>query len=167
MKRPDYIKHWHVLEGPDNAGYPGSDEKFAISTPVARHVGLRRLGVSHIRLPPGRRTSYPYAQSSDELYIYVLEGYPQVWVNGSLHELSPGDSVGFVPGTGLCHTFLNNTTEDVRFLVVEEPPHPDNRTYFPLNPGYAATRHDRWIDHPPQFFGAHDGKPDQLKKPRR
>ncbi|MCP6553695.1 cupin, partial [Klebsiella pneumoniae] len=23
----------------------------------------------------------------------------------------------------------------------------------------AATRPDRWVDHPPQFFATHDGKP--------
>ena len=90
---------------------------------------------------------------------YVLEGYPEVWINGYLWKLEPGDSVGFPAGTGICHTFLNNTEQEVRLLVVGEANKKYNRIYYPLNPGYAATRQDRWVDHPPQFFGPHDGKP--------
>ncbi|MGP4881084.1 cupin domain-containing protein, partial [Klebsiella pneumoniae] len=104
-----------------------------------------------------RRTSYPHAESDEEEFIYVLEGYPEVWINGYLWKLEPGDSVGFPAGTGICHTFLNNTEQEVRLLVVGEANKKYNRIYYPLNPGYAATRQDRWVDHPPQFFGPHDG----------
>jgi uncharacterized cupin superfamily protein len=110
-------------------------------------------------LPPGRRTSYPHAESDEEEFIYVLDGYPEVWINGYLWKLEPGDSVGFPAGTGVCHTFLNNTDQEVRLLVVGESNKKFNRIYYPLNPEYAATRQDRWVDHPPQFFGPHDGKP--------
>ena len=51
---------------------------------------------------------------------YVLEGYPEAWINGYLWKLEPGDSVGFPAGTGVCHTFINNTSEEVRLLVVGE-----------------------------------------------
>jgi uncharacterized cupin superfamily protein len=127
----------------------------------AAGAGLRlnRLGIHHERLPPGRRTSYPTRESDEEEFIYVLEGYPEVWINGYLWKLEPGDSVGFPAGTGICHTFLNNTEQEVRLLVVGEANKKYNRIYYPLNPGYAATRQDRWVDHPPQFFGPHDGKP--------
>ncbi|MBW6187391.1 hypothetical protein KZ870_39960 [Pseudomonas aeruginosa] len=67
--------------------------------------------------------------------------------------------MGFPAGTGICHTFLNNTEQEVRLLVVGEANKKYNRIYYPLNPGYAATRQDRWVDHPPRFFGPHDGKP--------
>ena len=53
----------------------------------------------------------------------------------------------------------HNTDEEVRLLVVGEANKKHNRIYYPLNPVYAATREDRWVDHPPQFFGPHDGKP--------
>ena len=47
---------------------------------------------------------------------------------------------GFSAGTGICHTFLNNTEQEVRLLVVGEANKKYNRIYYPLNPGYAATR---------------------------
>ncbi len=121
MKRPDCIRHWRELEGPDDATYPDSPERFSIGAPLGRGLRLNRLGIHHERLPPGRRTSYPHAESDEEEFIYVLEGYPEVWINGYLWKLEPGDSVGFPAGTGICHTFLNNTEQEVRLLVVGEP----------------------------------------------
>lgn len=140
MKRPDCIRHWRELEGPDDATYPDSPERFSIGAPLGRGLRLNRLGIHHERLPPGRRTSYPHAESDEEEFIYVLEGYPEVWINGYLWKLEPGDSVGFPAGTGICHTFLNNTEQEVRLLVVGEANKKYNRIYYPLNPGYAATR---------------------------
>lgn len=158
-QRPHFISHWREAEGDDDSRYPDSPELFSIGAPLARRAGLTRLGVHHERLPPGRRTSYPHAESLEEEFIFVLEGHPDVWINGELWPLEPGDSVGFPAGTGICHTFINNTQEEVRLLVLGEANKPENRIYYPLNSAYAATRQDRWIDHPPQFFGPHDGLP--------
>jgi uncharacterized cupin superfamily protein len=35
----------------------------------------------------------------------VLDGYPEVWINGYLWKLEPGDSVGFPAGTGYATPF--------------------------------------------------------------
>ncbi|MGQ4175649.1 cupin domain-containing protein, partial [Klebsiella pneumoniae] len=56
MKRPDCIRHWRELEGPDDATYPDSPERFSIGAPLGRGLRLNRLGIHHERLPPGRRT---------------------------------------------------------------------------------------------------------------
>jgi len=74
MKRPDCIRHWRDVEGADDSTYPDSAELFSIGAPLARKLGLGRIGIHHERLPPGRRTSYPHAESEEEEFIYVLEG---------------------------------------------------------------------------------------------
>ena len=142
MKKPDCIRHWRDVEGADDSTYPDSDERFSIGAPLARKLGLGRIGIHHERLPPGRRTSYPHAESDEEEFVYVLEGHPEAWINGYLWKLEPGDSVGFPAGTGVCHTFINNTDEEVRLLVVGEANKKHNRIYYPLNPVYAATREE-------------------------
>ena len=139
MKRPDCIRHWRELEGVDDATYPDSTELFSIGAPLARGLRLNRLGIHHERLPPGRRTSYPHAESDEEEFIYVLEGYPEVWINGYLWKLEPGDSVGFPAGTGVCHTFINNTSEEVRLLVVGEA---NKKTQPHLLPAERLVRRD-------------------------
>lgn len=158
MNRPDFIRHWRELEGPDDKHYPDDTELMAIGAPLARRFGLTRIGIHHVRLPPGRRTSYPHAESAEEEFIFVLEGAPDVWIDGNLHRLEPGDAVGFPAGTGICHTFLNNTAAEVRLLVVGETSKPENRIRYPLNEAHEAMRADRWTDWPQRPLGTHDGK---------
>jgi len=158
MERPDFIGNWRDLEGADDSHYPGDSELQSIGAPLGRLLGLVRMGVHHERLPPGRRTSYPHAESAEEEIAFVLEGRPDVWINGVLHPLEPGDFVAFPAGTGVCHTFLNNTAEEVRLLVGGERPKAENRIRYPLDDVYEATREDRWSDWPSRPLGPHDGK---------
>ena len=158
MDRPDFIRHWSELEGSDEPNYPDNDELFAINAPLGRKLGLRRIGIHHERLPPGRRTSYPHAESALEEFVYVLEGTPDAWIDGHLVRLQPGDAVGFPPGTGISHTFLNNTPLEVRLLVIGEPT-TENRIRYPVNATYEATIPERWVNPPDRPLGPHDGRP--------
>lgn len=159
MDRPAFIRHWTALENDDDSHYRDSAELMAIDAPLAHKLGLARIGIHHNRLPPGRRTSYPHAESAEEEFVYVLEGRPDVWIDGHLHALEPGDSVAFPAGTGICHTFINNTDAEVRLLVIGETPKDENRIRYPRNETYEATRTDRWTDWPARALGPHDGKP--------
>ncbi len=139
----------------------------SIGAPLGKLLGLKRLGIHHERVPPGRRISYPHAESAEEEFVFVLEGGPDVWIDGHLHRLGPGDAVAFAAGTGICHTFINNTGDEVRLLVVGEANKPDNRIRYPRNEAYEATRHDRWTDWPDRPLGPHDGRPDRPLEPDR
>lgn len=157
--RPTFIGHWSEIERPEPIRYRGDDERMGLEASVGEKLGLTRIGIHHMRVPPGRRISYPHAESAEEEFVFVIEGRPDAWIDGELFPLSPGDSVAFPAGTGICHTFLNNTADEVRLLVVGEKPKPENRIRYPLNPAYEATREDRWIDPPVRTMGSHDGKP--------
>ncbi|CAB3655132.1 cupin domain-containing protein [Achromobacter kerstersii] len=160
MSRPHFIKHWTELEATDAQTYQGDTEPMALDAPLSAALGITRIGIHHVRLLPGRRTSYPHAESTEQEYVYVLDGTPDVWIDGVLHPLAEGDSVAFPAGTGICHTFINNTQDDVRLMVVGEPTRADNRVRFPLNEAYERTRKNRWVDWPARPLGDHDGKPD-------
>ena len=164
--RPPCIAHWREVERPDNHRYSGEDELLAIGAPFGEHFGLTRLGIHHERLPPGRRTSFPHAESAEQEFVYVIEGEPDVWLDGRLYRLGPGDAVGFPAGTGIAHTFLNNTDAEVRLLVVGERPKPENRIVYPRNPERRPLRDDWWDNAPARDLGDHDGLPD-LERARR
>lgn len=160
-KRPDCITHWKDIQGEDNKTYPASSERHAISSRFGTHWGFKRIGVNHQILRPGRRTSYPHAESAEEEMVYVIEGEPDAWIDGYLHKLKPGDAVGFVPGTGLCHTIINNTDTDVRLLVVGEHDREDNKIIYPLNPiRKEQIGAEWWDDAPSREMGPHNGLPD-------
>ncbi|MEO8811664.1 MAG: cupin domain-containing protein [Caulobacteraceae bacterium] len=157
-ERPDFIAHWTALEDAGAHRYRGDDEAMGFDTSLGRALGLTRIGIHHVRVPPGRRISYPHAESAEEEFVFVLDGRPDAWIDGVLHPLAPGDSVAFPAGTGLCHTFLNNTAGEVRLLVVGETAKADNRIHYPLNQAHERTREDRWIDPPARVMGSHDGR---------
>lgn len=157
--RPDCIAHWSALEDPEPSGYDGDDEPMGFNAPVGRRLGLTRIGVHHVRLPPGERTSYPHAESAEEEFVYVITGRPVVWLDGTTHSLGPGDSVAFPSGTGVCHTFINDTDDEVALLVVGEAPKAENRVRYPMNPDHERVIDFAWRDAPPRPMGPHDGRP--------
>jgi uncharacterized cupin superfamily protein len=164
MARPDCITHYTDIQQADEAHYPGSRELLAIGAPFGRHFGLTRLGIHHETLLPGRRTSWPHAESTEEEFVYIIAGTPDVWLDGALHRLQPGDGVGFKPGDGLAHTFINNTDVPVRLLVVGDTRRDDNQVHYPLHPSRNASIGAQWwSEHPKRDLGPHDGLPDALR----
>lgn len=157
--RPDFIAHWSALENPEPNRYPDDPELQGFDASLGRKLGLTRIGIHHMRLPPGRRTSYPHAESAEEEFVFVIEGHPEVWIDGDLHRLGPGDSVAFPAGTGVCHTFLNNTAVEVRLIVVGERRKPENRVHYPLNAEFQRSTDYGWTDAPIRPLGSHDGMP--------
>lgn len=37
-ERPDFIRHWTELEGPDDGNYPGDDELMSLGAPLAERL---------------------------------------------------------------------------------------------------------------------------------
>lgn len=164
QNRPDCIKHWSEILSPDNSMYPGSRELHSFGAPVGKATGLIQIGIHHEILNPGRRTSWPHAESAEEEFVYVVSGMPSAWINGSLYPLRPGDAVGFPAGTGIAHTFINNTELDAVLLVVGERNKAENKCIYPLHPDRnAEIGHFLWSDWPSQTMGLHDGLPDKLR----
>lgn len=162
--RPSFIKSWKELLEGDNAHYPGSEELLSIGSPLGRATGLTRIGVHHELVPPGRRTSWPHAERDEEEFVFVLEGTPDVWLDGHIHRLEPGDGVGFPAGTGIAHTFINNTNDDVRLLVCGEASKNEHKVHYPLNPARNSEIGDgHWQDVPVRELGGHDGIPDAVR----
>ena len=71
--RPQFIKHYSEIQDPPGK-YETSDELFSIGSPFAKVFGLKKLGIHHELLHPGRRTSFPHAESAEEEFVYVIEG---------------------------------------------------------------------------------------------
>lgn len=160
MDRHAAIVHWSEIEDAPTSYSRDQNDPMALDANFRHHFGLSRIGVHHQRLPAGMRLSYPHAESAEEEFVYVVEGMPDVWLDGTLHRLRPGDGVGFPAGVGLAHTFINNTSDDVRLLVVGETTKPENKVYYPLNPELREQVGYWWEDAPQRPLGPHNGLPD-------
>ena len=160
MTKAVAIVHWSDIEAPQPWQYDQHDEAMGYNAAFGHHFGLKRLGIHHQRLLPGRRTSFPHAESAEDEFVYVIAGTPDVWLDGVLHRLKPGDGVGFAAGTGLAHSFLNNSDAEVQLLVVGDRSTRENRIMYPVNPERRDQHEDWWQDAPAHDLGPHDGLTD-------
>jgi uncharacterized cupin superfamily protein len=159
------VVHTKDIEGADDNHYPNDPELLSISASFSPHFNLMQLGIHHEMLKPGRRTSWPHAEADEEEFVYVLEGEPDLWLDGHVRRLKPGDAAGFPIRTGIAHSFINNTDTDVRLLVVGQASLRRARVHYPLHPKRNAEIGDRhWKDCPAHELGKHDGVPDHLRK---
>lgn len=83
---------------------------------------------------PGDRSSWPHTHSQDEEFIFILNGHPDMWIEGNLHPLSPGDCVALKPEKSYAHTIINNSKNEVRAIMNGDSGHPDDKIFYPLHP---------------------------------
>lgn len=161
-KRPDFIGHWadHFIS--EDWSYPGSTEPMGRGSPVGRKLGLKKIGIHIEMLESGRRTSWPHAERDEEEFVYVIQGTPDAWIDGVLYRLYPGDFVAFPAGTGIAHTFINNTPSTCQLLVGGEAGQEGNKIHYPLHPERNLEMKGKgrwWEDVPARELGPHDGLP--------
>ena len=165
-ERPSFISHWsqHLLA--DDNKYEGSQELMSQGAPIGKKTGLKAIGIHVELIYPGRRTSWPHAESLEEEFALVLEGTPDVWVDGVLHRLGPGDFVAFPAGTGMAHVFLNATQTTCKLLVGGEASKKENQIHYPLHPTRNKFLKEKgmwWEDCPKREMGTHDGMTEAIR----
>ena len=162
--KPDFIVHWQTIETP--VAPPGTNETFGFASEFAQASDLAHLRAAHLRLAPGTRAYPPVTLRDDEAFFFVLEGEPELWIDGHVHTLKEGDGVALNAKTGIAHSFLNNSPSDVRLFALSEAPRATSRAFHPVDP--AANENLRiagrlWSGVPSRKMGPHDGLTDALR----
>jgi len=136
--------------------YPGSDETLTFGRDISDLGGLKRIGLHWERLPPGHRTSWPHAEEREEEFVLVIKGRVDAWVDGTTYEMNEGDIAMFPSGTGVSHTFINNSDSEAVLFVGGERAVANNRRFYPLNPERRAAipAEKWWGDAPKRSLGA-------------
>ena len=94
------------------------DNKRRFNRRLGDFAGLTKYGVVLTRIVPGGQSSHRHAHTTQDEFVYVLEGEPVLETNDGAQQLKPGMCAGFPAGTGDAHRFLNQTDKDVLLLVV-------------------------------------------------
>jgi uncharacterized cupin superfamily protein len=150
---PSFIVHLDDVPEEESRYRPPFDaEALSFTRELGRATGAVKMGMSHERLPPGRRTSFTHAHSEEEELVYVLEG------ECVLRILPPGEparevplraghAVTFLAGTRIAHCAWNRGDRDCLLLVVAARSDGD-RVFYPEDTAYdahvAAKRPERW-----------------------
>lgn len=77
------------------------------------------LSVIEERMPPGTAEQRHFHNKSQQ-FFYVLAGELSLELNGAVSVLHAGEGLHIAPTTP--HQAMNRSSEDVRFLVVSQPP---------------------------------------------
>lgn len=93
------------------------------------HAGLTNYGVVLTRVAPGGQSSHRHAHSTQDEFIWVLEGEAVLHTDAGEQVLSAGMCAGFPAGCGDAHRFLNRTDKDVLLLVVGDRTEGDEVSY--------------------------------------
>jgi uncharacterized cupin superfamily protein len=86
--------------------------------PLGDLFGLTNFGVNLTQLAPGAVSSLRHAHTTQDEFVYVLQGHPTLHTDEGRTRLSPGMCAGFKAGTGNGHRLVNETSETVVYLEV-------------------------------------------------
>lgn len=82
-------------------------------------VKSSQLSVIQERVPPGSFEVRHFHEKAHQ-FFFVLFGQAVLEVNGQKHVLNPHEGIEVPPHTP--HQLFNNSSEDVIFLVISQPP---------------------------------------------
>jgi len=113
-------------------GYPApynEDAKRRFNRRLGDHAGLTKYSVVLTRIAPGGQSSHRHAHSTQDEFIWVLEGETVLRSDAGEQVLTAGMCAGFAAGTGDAHQFLNRSDKDVLLLAVGDRSDGDVVTY--------------------------------------
>ncbi|EDX71398.1 Cupin domain protein [Coleofasciculus chthonoplastes PCC 7420] len=83
---------------------------------LGRAVGLKRIGVTIARVPPGKESFIYHAHQNEEEWVYILSGRGIAEIGDREYEVEPGDFMGFgLPQQP--HHLRNPFDEDLVYLI--------------------------------------------------
>lgn len=104
-------------ENESQFSHPWNPNSELFGTRLSSKVGLTRIGMSRLRVPPGKESFIYHSHHREEEWIYVLSGRGIVEIGDEEVEVGPGDFVGF-PAPQVPHHLRNpSDEEDLVYLV--------------------------------------------------
>jgi len=100
----------------EQAAHPWNPKSRLVGTQMSPMAGLKRTGVSIVRIPAGHESFAYHAHHREEEWIYILSGRGVAEIDGGEHEVGPGDFMGF-PTPSVAHHMRNPFGEDLVYLM--------------------------------------------------
>ena len=82
---------------------------------LSEQVGLRRLGLHLLRIPPGKESFIFHSHQTEEEFLYILSGRGIAEVGDERYEVGPGDFMGF-PTPSVAHHLSNPFEQELVYI---------------------------------------------------
>ncbi len=96
---------------------------------LGEYFGLTHFGVNLVQLSPGAISSLRHAHSSQDEFVYVVQGEATLLTDDGAILLKPDMCAGFKAGLGNAHQLVNRSSSEVIFLEVGDRTTPDEVAY--------------------------------------
>jgi uncharacterized cupin superfamily protein len=110
------VRSEEAAEQASRFSHPWNSNSELYGTRLSSLVGLSRLGVSRVRVPPGKESFVYHSHYREEEWIYVLSGRGVAEIDGEKFEVTVGDFIGFA-APQVAHHLRNPYDEDLVYLM--------------------------------------------------
>lgn len=110
------IRANEIAEQEAHFSHPWNPESSLYGTHLSQAIGLKRVGVSLVRIPAGKESFIYHAHDREEEWIYILAGRGIAEINNEDFEVSAGDFMGF-PTPSVAHHLRNPFDEELVYLM--------------------------------------------------
>lgn len=115
-QHPLLIKAEQITANLHSFSHPWNPNSELAGTQLGKMVGLQRVGINFIRVPPGKESFVYHSHHREEEWIYILSGRGVAEINEAELEVSAGDFMGF-PTPSVAHHLKNTGDEDLVYLA--------------------------------------------------
>jgi len=113
---PGLLRAADIAKKRETFNHPWNPKSEITGTHMSGLAGLKRTGVSLVRIAPGRESFAYHLHHREEEWIYVLSGRGVAQIDGSDYEMHPGDFVAF-PTPSVAHNMTNPFDEELVYLM--------------------------------------------------
>ena len=110
------VRSEEAAEQASRFSHPWNSSSELYGTRLSSLVGLSRLGVSRVRVPPGKESFVYHSHYREEEWIYVLSGRGVAEIDGEKFGVAAGDFMGFA-APQVAHHLRNPYDEDLVYLM--------------------------------------------------
>ena len=114
--KANLLRAAEIIQRADRFSHPWNPNSEVYGLRLSNELGLRRTGVSVVRLPAGKESFAYHSHTFEEEWIYILHGKGTAIIDGSEHEVGAGDFMAF-PTPSVAHHMKNTSEEDLFYLM--------------------------------------------------
>ncbi len=115
-KSSNFVTKDTIRENEGTFSHPWNPDSQVTGTRLSDLGGLKRTGVSLVRIVPGKESFAYHLHHREEEWLYILSGKGIAEVDGEEQEVNPGDFLAF-PTPSVAHHLRNPFDKDLVYLM--------------------------------------------------
>lgn len=113
---PHLLRRDAISTGESTFSHPWNPKSEITATHLSGMAGLKRTGVSLVRLAAGKESFAYHLHHREEEWIYILSGTGIARVDGNEYEMNPGDFIAF-PTPSVPHIMVNPHEDELVYMM--------------------------------------------------